>query len=171
MNWLDFLIIAIILSCLVGGFGKGLIVSLFGFAGFALGLKLSGEHYQLVAGRLTFIPNASVASAMGFVTMWAAAMVLAGILGLLFRKIVSLVGLGWLDRLGGLAFGLALGTFASVLLLAVMLNVRVMDFTRAIQESKIALFLIERLGFLFQLLPGDWGEIPLIPPVMPGIPA
>ncbi len=171
MNWLDIVLIIILITSLYGGVRQGLIGSVLGFAGFALGLKLAGVYYIQLGEKLTFVPSPATANIIAFVIIWAAVMVVAAILSAILRKAISLVGLGLLDRLGGLFFGAALGVFSCVLIVAVMMHFPLLDFSQTIQDSKIASFLAQRLAFFFSLLPGNWTDTPFLPPIDPGIPA
>ncbi|MBI2934150.1 MAG: CvpA family protein [Chloroflexi bacterium] len=159
MNWLDVILIIILAGTALGGLSRGLVVTVLGFAGFALGLKLASIHYGFAAAKLTFITSPLLANALGFIVVWAGVIVLASVVGMIMRKAVSMAGLGILDRLGGLLFGLAMGLFLCLLLVVAMLHFQAIDLSEPIRQSKIASLLASKLAIFFPLLPGDWGSL------------
>ncbi len=169
MNWFDIVLLVVLVGSTFNGLAKGFIRSIFGLVGFVFGLRLAGAYYPLVAAKLEFLPNQTVASIIGFILIWLAVMAVAILLGTLISKAVSLAGLGLWDRLGGLVLGLLLGAFLCALLLAAMLKYLPIDLSEAIEGSRVATFFLDRLGFLFSLLPGDLGNVPSIQRPAPGI--
>lgn len=72
MNWVDIVIIAVLVFFLVDGLGRLFIFEVFDLVGFALSLFISLRYYNLVASQLENIfslPH-SFANALGFIVAW-----------------------------------------------------------------------------------------------------
>jgi len=159
VNWLDVVIVVMVLAFVVWGLVKGVIVTLFGLAGLAVGIKLAWTYYPSLSTRLGFIQNAVAVKIAAFALILLGILIATWIVGVLVRRLITAVGLGWLDRLGGAVLGLALGIFFSVVLIAALLRVPLVDLTGTVFHSRLAVFLMERLAFFFSLLPGDFGQV------------
>lgn len=155
MNWLDVVIVLIILAFLFLGLVKGLVVILFGLAGLAVGIKLGWVLYLPVSGKLGFIQNAVAAKVVAFAVILLAVLIVSWIVRSIVKNLVSKVGLGYLDHLGGAILGLVVGIFLSVVLVTVLLWIPLSSLSETVYHSKLAVFLMERLDFFFSMPPGD----------------
>ncbi len=118
MNPLDWVIALILVLSTVAAFLRGLIRSLVSLAGLLLGVLVAFWYAPKAAASMArWIEPHALAEILSFVLLLAAVYVAAALLGRLLRGACSAVGLGFLDRLAGGAFGFARG----VLLLAAML--------------------------------------------------
>ena len=118
MNPLDWLIAITLAVSTVTAFMSGLVRSLFSLAGLLLGVLIAAWYAPRLAEYFRGDVNPfALARALAFVLILVAVYVAAALLGRLLRGAFQAVGLGFLDRLGGAAFGLIRGT----LLLAALL--------------------------------------------------
>ncbi|WP_035350169.1 CvpA family protein [Edaphobacter aggregans] len=118
MNLFDGLLVAVLVFSTVQALFRGLLLELFSLAGLAAGVLLAAWNYPLVASPLSrFITNPAVANAVAFLLIAIGVMVLAAILGRMTHSAAHAIGLGFFDRLGGAAFGLARGWLACVVIL------------------------------------------------------
>jgi membrane protein required for colicin V production len=120
MSGLDWLIIGIVLISILLAASQGFFHELFSLAGVVAGYLVAAWGYARVATWYApFVKSAWVADIAGFLTIFIAVVVLAGIIGRLARGFIKGVGLSWIDRLLGAAFGLIRGVLVvAVLLLA-----------------------------------------------------
>jgi len=120
MSGLDWLIVGVVLLSILLAAAQGFFYELFSLAGVVVGYLLAAWGYARVA--LWFAPlvkSAWVADIAGFLTIFVAIVVVAGIIGRLARWFFKEAGLSWVDRLLGAAFGLVRGVLVvAVLLLA-----------------------------------------------------
>ena len=118
MTPVDWLIVgALIISVLVAA-SNGFFYELFSFAGVVIGYVAAAWGYQKVAAwYLPMVKAPWVADIAGFLTIFIAIALLAGIVARLARWVMKEVGLSWADRLLGGVFGLVRG----VLVIAVIL--------------------------------------------------
>ncbi len=120
MSGLDWIIVAAVLLSVLLAATQGFFYELFSLGGVVIGYLLAVWGYTRVAAWYApLVKSAWVADIAGFLTIFIAVVVLAGILGRLARWFFKEAGLRWFDRLLGGAFGLVRGVLlVSVLLLA-----------------------------------------------------
>jgi len=157
MNWLDIVILIIIVFSAVSGFASGLIKSILSLAGLIVGIILAGRYYVAFSSQVGFIPGDSGPKIAAFVIIFLAVMLIAMLLGVILTKIISAIMLGWLNRLGGAVLGIVLGAFFAASLLAIWVQVgNPGDFMTA---SKLAPILLDKLPFVLGLLPPEFNSV------------
>jgi membrane protein required for colicin V production len=157
MSWLDLVIIAAIGITTLMGLKIGLIKAVLSLAGVIVGVILAGRFYLPLAGQLTFIPQATVAKVVAFAVILIVVVVIAGVLAKLLKWAASLMMLGWVNRLGGAAFGLLLGAIFVGSLLATW--VRFLDAGQTIGDSALAALLLDRFPMVLALLPQEFDAV------------
>ena len=156
MNWLDIVILVPIAINAFVGFGKGLIKMVLSLVGVILGVFLAGQFYDTVGSWLGFFGNEDISNALGFILILGVVMVVAELLGTVIKKMVSIVLLGWVDRLGGAA----LGAFIGVIFVSAALAIWAKFFgSDAISESAIASFLLDKFPLILGLLPAEFDSV------------
>lgn len=118
MTVVDWLILLVILVAVVHAASEGFFHEAFGIAGLVVGYILAAWQYRRVAAR--FAPHVKaewLADIAGFLIIFFAVLIVAGIAGRIARWAVKEVGLSFVDRVLGGALGLVKGC----LVVAVML--------------------------------------------------
>ncbi|OGO19686.1 MAG: hypothetical protein A2Z15_00120 [Chloroflexi bacterium RBG_16_50_11] len=156
MNWLDILIIIGLIISLVSGIQQGLIKVLFTLAGAIIGVILAGRYSDALAEKLSFISDPGIAGIVAFIIIIVATLIVASILGIIVKKIVSAVLLGWLDKLGGAVLGVVLGAITIGALLAMYQRYQPTD---VIIDSALATFLLDKFWVVLGLLPDEFDSI------------
>lgn len=103
MNIIDLIIVVCVIAGCIWGFRDGVIRQLGSLAGVIVAIFLAKEFGD-VATKILNIGGEN-ANFWGFVIVLIASLLLAAFITNLLRKIVSVVGLGILDRLAGAALG------------------------------------------------------------------
>lgn len=116
MNWLDIVIIIILIIAAVSGYRKGMISQAFGIAGLLLGIYLGYRFSSLLSG--WFGLSGGYANLLSFIVILVSVIVIAWLFGLFAKKVFRMTGFGLLDDLGGLV----LGVIKIGLILALLLN-------------------------------------------------
>lgn len=100
---------------------RGLLRELCSLAGLIAGVLLAGWYYGPVARWLErWLPSASAANIAAFLLIAVGVGIAAGLIGRMFRRTASTIGLGFLDRLAGGLFGFVRGCLlATVVMLAI----------------------------------------------------
>ncbi len=118
MSAFDWLLIAILAISVVQAFFRGLVLALFSIFGLAAGILLAGWNYPVLAPYLQrFLSSPAVANAAAFLLIAIGVMVIVAIAGRLLHNAAHAIGLGFFNRLGGAAFGLARGWLVCVAVL------------------------------------------------------
>jgi membrane protein required for colicin V production len=147
MNWLDILIIVVMVALGVAGLRQGMIRTVFGIAGLIGGIFLAGRYYDELAARL-FPSGAAWGNIAAYAIIAIATLVVASVIGWLIAKAVNLAALGWLDKI----MGFILGVFIAALLCAAILAiVKGYDpgMKATIDQSVIARSLVEGFPFFY----------------------
>ncbi len=156
MNWLDIVLIVVLALTTLLGLWRGIISMLLPLVGIIIGVILAGQHYGTVGGWLP-IDNAQHAGWAGYAIIVGGVLIVAVILAIILRRFIRLALLGWVDRLGGAVFGLALGGLlcAATLAACVKFNLG----SDLIRGSGIAKLLLDWFPVVLALLPGEFDEV------------
>lgn len=154
MNWLDIVVVVVLLIALLGGLKRGLIGTVLPLAGLVVGGWLASNYYRTVADALSGIvrdPGWAEVAGYGVIVLGtlAAAFVVASILG----RFVRLAFLGWADRLGGAIFGAMAGATLVAAALVALLKFDVLGAGNLIEESALGSLLVQYLPMVLELLP------------------
>lgn len=158
MNWLDYLLIAILLFSAIMSARKGFSREIIGLAAAFFALLLGMWFYGL-AGSLVapYISSPRVANLIGFLLVVAAVLIAGGILGWIVNRFLRTIGLSFFDRLLGAAFGVLRG-----LLIAMALLTAFMAFgpyegsataSSAVVHSRIAPYLLNASRLVVAMAP------------------
>jgi membrane protein required for colicin V production len=121
MNLVDVVILVLLALSALLGFRSGFIQSICSLMGLIVGIAVASWHYQRFASELApMVHSQALANAIWFCLIALAVMLAAGVLGMLLRGFIRGVGLGWLDSLIGLVFGLIRGAVLATLCIVVM---------------------------------------------------
>ena len=116
---LDWVLIALLLYSTVAAFLRGIFREVFSLVGLVAGILFASWNYPMVAERLIAwlaIPFAT-AEIAAFLLIVVVVMVLCGLAGRLLSTTARTIGLGFLDRLLGAAFGFSRGFLMGVALM------------------------------------------------------
>lgn len=111
MNWLDFVLLALLIGSIALGVKRGLIREVMGFIGLVIGVVIAINKVDAVtAWVLSHMKASPVAvSFVSFVLILAFFYVAFRFLGMLFKKAISLSSLGKIDQVGGGVVGFVRG--------------------------------------------------------------
>ena len=157
MNWLDIALLAIIAFSTFTGLKTGIIKSVLSLAGLIIGIILAGRYYAALAENLTFIPQETIAKIAAFLIILVGIMVIANVIAAMLKFAVSAVMLGWVNRLGGAAFGLVMGaTFCGALLAVWGKYLGIGD---TISDSALARVLLDYFPVVMAFLPEEFDAV------------
>jgi membrane protein required for colicin V production len=142
-NPLDWLLIALLVYSTLVAFLRGFFRELFSLVGLVAGILLASWNYPMAAERLIgwlAIPLAT-AEIAAFLLIVVIVMVLCGLAGRLLSTTARTIGLGFLDRLLGAAFGFSRGFLMGV---ALMMGVTAFAPQSAwLKNSQLSLYFLE----------------------------
>lgn len=157
MNWLDIVILVMLVVPTLIGMKIGVIKMVLSLAGVIAGIVLAGRYHHLLSAQLTFISQDSVASIVAFAIILVGVMIAAAIAAALLQKITSLILLAWVNHLGGAVLGLILGALFSGALLAIWVNF--LGISDTLTSSALAVFLLDRFPLALALLPAEFDAL------------
>jgi membrane protein required for colicin V production len=121
MNLVDIVILLLLALSAIQGFRSGLIQCVFSLAGLIAGIAVASWHYKRFAYEFAPVVHSYALSAViWFCLITLAVMLVAGVLGMLVKGLVRGIGLGWLDSLLGLIFGLLRGAVLATLCIVIL---------------------------------------------------
>ena len=157
MNWLDYVILVILVISVLGGLATGLIKAVLSLAGLIVGIILAGRFYPVLAGPISSLLTEGVAKVVAFIIILAVVGAIAVILGNILTKVVSGALLGWLNRLLGGVLGLIMGGITVAAFLAIW--VKFLGIAGAISDSSLASFLLDKFPVVLALLPEEFDAV------------
>ena len=122
MNWLDIVLAIAIALSMWAGFSNGFLREGIGFAAAICGIVCGFWFYGVAAGYiLHVISSRAVANVLGFFLILGGVLLVGAIVAKLMARFFKWVGLGWLDRIMGAAFGFVRGVVLTAALMAVII--------------------------------------------------
>jgi len=159
MNALDIALLLVIGVSVIAGFRAGLARVVVGLVASAVGVVLGfwyagdvGAHLH----RLTSSP--ALANVLGFFIVFVACIVVGALIARILASIFRWVGLSWLDRLAGAAFGFARGALIAIALITVFVACAPNPPPRAITNSEFVPYLLDASGVLATVIPHGMRE-------------
>ena len=141
MNYIDIIILLMLVGFGIGGWRKGLITEAATLLGLGVGLYGAFHFSDFTASKLVewVEINPKYLNVIAFVVTFIVLTILVNLLGRLVAKLVKSINLGFIDRIGGFVFGIAKGILICSLLVmlinALELKGVLKDKTK--QESKL----------------------------------
>jgi len=154
MSAVDIAILVLVVLSAALGFRSGLIQSIFSLVGLIAGIAVASWHYKEFAAKLTpYFHRKGVDEAIAYCAIAITVMAVAGIMGLLLKKLIHGVGLGWVDKLAGLAFGLLRG--ALLVTLCIVALAAFFPDTRWLGDAQLAKYFLGSVHLTTQMTPQD----------------
>jgi membrane protein required for colicin V production len=156
MNWLDFVLAAILGISVGTGIWKGFFRLSIGLAATILSILLASWFYGLAASFFTpYLKEESLANFLGFLSI----LLIVQLTGVLLAKILSMsfkkAGLGWLDRLLGGVFGLVRAVLISSVFVMILTAFSWNPPPASVAQSTIAPYVMEGAQILVYLCPHE----------------
>ncbi len=125
MNWLDIVLLVILILTAIIGIFKGLVKQVIGLVAVIAGLVLASLYYEGAAGIFeTFIKNRLLGNFLGFLLIFVIVLIAGGILGHLITKAMK-GPLAIVNRLFGGIFGAVKGVLICGILVFALFTFRV----------------------------------------------
>jgi len=136
MAWVDWVILAVLIAAIFGGFAQGFLRSVCSLAGLFFGIALADWNYSRVG--MIFKPIVQieeVANCIGFLVIALVVMATANVVGGMLAKTAHGIGLGCLDSLFGAIFGFLQG--ALLVMVCIMVTLAFFPHTRWLAEARL----------------------------------
>ncbi|HEX4321400.1 MAG TPA: CvpA family protein [Acidobacteriaceae bacterium] len=121
MNLVDIVIVLLLALSAIQGLRTGFVQCIFSFAGLIAGIAVAAWNYQRFAYQFAPVMHSyALSAAICFCLIVLAVMLAAAVLGMLIKGLIRGIGLGWLDSLLGLVFGLLRGAVLATLCIVIL---------------------------------------------------
>lgn len=157
MAVVDWVIAAIVILAVIGAAKNGFFVEAFSLGGVVLGLLIASWNFQRLMPSLEqVIHRPAIAEAVAFLVIALSIMVVAGVVGRILNRTAHTIGLGWLDRLVGAAFGFLKGCI--VVTLGVMALAAFYPQSGWLDHSRLAPYFLSAAHTTTAVTPAELGE-------------
>lgn len=114
MNWLDLVLIILVVLCALAGVKTGVVRAAFGALGVLLGVLIAGQASDDLGGLYAgFITSEMLANLIAYGLIILVSLVVARLITIIVCKLLEALVMGWIDKLAGLAMGLVAGAAVS----------------------------------------------------------
>jgi len=157
MNWLDIVIIIFLAITTITGLSRGLVKTIIPLVGIILGVVLAGHFYGSVADWLShWFHSPSQANIAGFAIIFIVVVIVSLIIASLLSKFLSLLLLGWVDKLGGAVLGFVIGGLVCGAILTLITKYNFAGIEGTIRNSSLASFFVAHFNMALPLLPKEF---------------
>lgn len=157
MNWLDGIIVAVIIWFTFAAFQAGFIRETVTIVAAILGAVLAGLFYQeLAEDVLLFIDNDTMARIVAFGIIFGATALAGQLLALVLKPTTDMLQLGIFDQLAGAGFGFLKALVFIQIFLILFVTYPRWDLDRTIDESVFGSLMIEDTAVLVKVLPDEF---------------
>ncbi len=111
MNWLDVLIVALMVVPMALGLKVGLVRTITGLVSMTVGTFIATLFWRqigIIVG--LFIPNDNLAALVGYFIILLLTIAAGWAVAVFIKTALTFLLLGWVDKVGGVAFGAVVGT-------------------------------------------------------------
>lgn len=159
MNWLDFLILALIAWLTLSAYLSGFIRETVGLGSVIVGVVLAGLlHDNLAANLDIVITDETAATVTAFLAILIAVAVLGWVIGFFLRTVATLLFLGWADHAAGAVFGFIKGVILIQAAVVIFLLQPTLGIDDAISDSTIGSFFMDTTPVVRALLPEEFDQ-------------
>jgi membrane protein required for colicin V production len=156
LNWLDLLVLIVIGASVLTGLAAGFARVGIGFIAMIVGLFGGFWFYGIVAAYVfDYVNSRAIANLIGFFVIFFGVMIIGAIVGRILAKFFKWVGLSWLDRLLGGAFGLVRGLVIAAGMVTVLLAFAPSPPPASVVDSKLLPYVINVSQIFAALTPRE----------------
>jgi membrane protein required for colicin V production len=157
MNWLDIVVVVILVVSAVAGLKVGIIKALLTVIGGIVGVVLAGRFSSSLGEKMGFISNEGAAKVVAFIIILVLVLLIAALAAAFLKKVAETILLGWVNRLGGAVLGLILGAIFCGAILAMWVKFQGIGDT--LLDSALASFLLDKFPIVMGLLPSEFDSV------------
>ena len=157
MNWLDIAIALVIVTFTISAFSSGLIREVVTLVSAVTGVVFAGLFYdELARDVLVFIHDKDSARFFAFLALLGSVYLTGQLIAMMLKQMASLLLLGWVDRVGGAAFGFLKGLVVVEVLLILLVTFPQIGLQEEIDGSALASVFLDAIPLLLVLLPDEF---------------
>ena len=156
MNFIDIILLILVGASALSGFKEGFARVSVHFAAVICGILFGYWFYGIPAGYLLpYLSSRALANGLGFFVIFVGCNILGGLIASIMARIFRWIGLSWLDRLLGGAFGFLRGVVIAIALVTIILAWAPKPTPRSLVESRLLPHIIGASGYLADITPHE----------------
>ena len=156
MSVLDIVVVVVVTISIIFGIKRGLVKEVFTLLALILGVVIASRFYSYGAGWISgVLDNSNLANIVSFTVIFFVLVVLISLAGIFFNRMVKLVQLGWVDRMGGVVFGFLRGSVIVGVFLVFITKYPILGSERWVEGSNLAPFFLQFIESLWKLVPKE----------------
>ena len=160
MNYIDLVIVSVMLFFVVKGLVKGFVREVMGLLSFIVAFVIALSQMKTAANILnSFINNYTISLIVGYIAVFLFVFIILHIIASAIQKLLSIAMLGWLNRLGGAAFGFLFGGMLLSLIVFMFSLIPVGNLPPGKDNSRfypyLEKFAPKVFGFYSKMIPGS----------------
>ena len=155
VNLLDGILIVVIATSSFYGLFKGLVKEVLSLLALIVGLIGAGRFYETASPLLAGLGfGTQAATILSFILLFTLIFIGVILIGRLLHQLVHAASLGWLNRLGGAAFGFLRGAIVTCVIVLILISV-LSERAPLLTGSSMTPPILRMSGVLFSWLPDD----------------
>ena len=159
MNWLDIIIVLVVVGFVITAYMAGLIREAVTLVAAVAGIIIAGLLYDnLAADVLVFMDDEDAAEAISFLILAGAVYLFGQIVAFMLSKMASLLMLGWANRVGGAFFGVLKGLLVVHALLIILAAYPSLGLDNTVAGSELAPYFLDDVDVLLWVLPDNFDD-------------
>ena len=156
MNWVDLLLLFVLVISVLAGLKAGFARVGIGFAATLLGIFFGLWCYGIVGAYfLDYVSSRAIANLIGFFVIFLGIVIIGAIVGHIVARFFKWAGLSWFDRLLGGAFGALRGAIVAVAMVTVLLAFAPTPPPRSVTDSKLLPYVADVSNVLALMTPHE----------------
>jgi len=156
LNWIDLVLMLVIGGSVLAGLSAGFARVGVGFAAMIVGMFCGFWFYGVAAAYvMDYVNSRAIANLIGFFAILAGVLIVGAIVGRILATFFKSVGLSWLDRLLGGAFGVVRGFVIAAAMVTVLLAFAPSPPPPSVVDSKLLPYVINVSDVLAALTPRE----------------
>ncbi|MDI6703873.1 MAG: CvpA family protein [bacterium] len=167
MNLFDAIFLIILGLSIVLSLFRGIIREVFPVLSIIVGIVIASRNYVVIGIVLQrFVSNSNLAKIIGFSIVFLVVYVIISLIGLLTGRLIRSLSLGWVDRVGGLIFGMIKGFLIIGVIVMVISAFPVGGTKKLLDDSFFVPYTFHFIKLLLKILPQEFSKI--LRGVLPG---
>ncbi|MBE7520284.1 MAG: CvpA family protein [Thermoflexaceae bacterium] len=159
MNWVTFVLLAVIGLMTFRAYRNGFIRELVGLCALILAVPLAGILYDDMYPKVEpIVDNEEAAALVSFIAIMGGVLLGGVVVAHLLKKSIEMLNLGVLDDLAGAAFGFIKAVILCQVVLVALVVFPSPDLREDIDRSPVATALLDAAPAVLVVLPGEFGD-------------
>ncbi|MDI6785308.1 MAG: CvpA family protein [bacterium] len=157
MNGLDITFLIILSISAIMGLWKGITRGIFSLIAVVAGVTVASRYYCVVSISIhNYVKSSLWSNILSFFIVFIVIALIISLIGVLIKKLMGVLVLGWIDHLGGLIFGIVKGVVISGAVVIIMEKFPIGESKDLLVKSILCPYILESTKIICYLLPKEF---------------